>query len=57
MVGVYAPRVTGSDAQGSTIDNIILLPYTARRLLGGNRIENFIIKAKDGVSTTEVATR
>ena len=44
-------------AQGSTIDNIILLPYTARRLLGGNRIENFIIKAKDGVSTTEVATR
>ena len=57
VVGVYAPRVTGSDAQGSTIDNIILLPYTARRLLGGNRIENFIIKAKDGVSTTEVATR
>lgn len=57
VVGVYAPRLTGSDAQGSTIDNFILLPYTARRLLGGDRIENFIVKARDGVSTTEVATR
>lgn len=57
VVGVYSPRVTGSEAQGSFIDNFILLPYTARRLLGGDRIENFIIKAKDGVSTTEVATR
>ena len=57
VVGVYSPRVTGSEAQSSFIDNFILLPYTARRLLGGDRIENFIIKAKDGVSTTEVATR
>ncbi len=57
VVGVYAPRLTGSSAQNSFIDNFILLPYTARRLLGGDRIENFIIKARDGVSTTEVATR
>lgn len=57
VVGVYAPRLTGSDAQGSTIDNIILLPYTARRLLGGENISDFIVKAREGVSTTEVATR
>ncbi|MCI9332591.1 MAG: FtsX-like permease family protein [Oscillibacter sp.] len=57
VVGVYAPRLTGSDAQSSFIDNFILLPYTAQRLLGGERIESFIVKAKDGVSTTEVATR
>ncbi len=57
VVGLYAPRISGSDAQGSTIDNIIVLPYTARRLLGGDYISNFIVKARDGVSTTEVATR
>lgn len=57
VVGVYAPRLTGSDAQSSTIDNIILLPYTARRLLGGDNISDFIVKAREGVSTTEVATR
>ncbi len=57
VVGVYAPRITGSDAQSSFIDNIIVLPYTARRLLGGENISSFIVKAKDGVSTTEVATR
>ena len=57
VVGVYAPRLTGDDAQNSTIDNIILLPYTARRVLGGDNIENFIVKAREGVSTTEVATR
>ncbi|MCX4372355.1 MAG: ABC transporter permease [Dysosmobacter sp.] len=57
VVGVYAPRLTGSDAQSSFIDNIIVLPYTARRLLGGENISSFIVKAQDGVSTTEVATR
>ena len=57
VVGLYAPRLTGSNAQGSTIDNFILLPYTARRLLGGDRITSFTVKARDGVSTTEVATR
>lgn len=34
VVGVYAPRLTGADAQGSFIDNIIILPYTARRVMG-----------------------
>ena len=57
VVGVYDPRITGSDAQGSTIDNFILIPYTARRLLGGENISSFIVKAREGVSTTEVATR
>ena len=57
VVGVFAPRLTGNDAQGSTIDNFILVPYTARRLLGGEPIQNFIVKAREGVSTTEVATR
>ena len=46
VVGVYAPRLTGSDAQSSFIDNIIILPYTARRVLGGETMESFIVKAR-----------
>ncbi|MCI8909912.1 MAG: FtsX-like permease family protein [Oscillibacter sp.] len=57
VVGVYAPRLTGTDAQGSTIDNIIILPYTARRVLGGDNMENFIVKAKDGPSVEEATIR
>ena len=57
VVGLYAPRLTDSNAQGSTIDNFILIPYTARRLFGGDYISSFIVKARDGVDTAEVATR
>ena len=33
VVGVYAPRLTGESASASQIDNVIILPYTARRVL------------------------
>ena len=57
VVGVYAPRLTGADAQGSFIDNIIILPYTARRVMGGETMESFIVKAKDGESVQEATSR
>jgi putative ABC transport system permease protein len=57
VVGVYAPRLTGADAQTSFIDNIIILPYTARRVLGGETMENFIVKAKDSESVKEATAR
>ena len=57
VVGVYAPRFTGSDAQSSFIDNIIILPYTARRVLGGETMESFIVKAKDSESVKEATAR
>ena len=57
VVGVYAPRLTGSDAQSSFIDNFILLPYTARRVLGGETMESFIVKAKDSESVKEATAR
>ena len=57
VVGVYAPRLTGSDAQSSFIDNIIILPYTARRVLGGETMESFIVKAKDSESVKEATAR
>ena len=57
VVGVYAPRLTGTDAQGSFIDNIIILPYTARRVMGGDAMEEFIVKARDGESVKEATSR
>ena len=57
VVGVYAPRLTGADAQGSFIDNIIVLPYTARRVLGGDVMEEFVVKARDSESVKEATAR
>ena len=55
VVGVYAPRVSGDG--GGRIDNIVVLPYTARRLLGGEAPTNFVVEAKEGVDPSEVITR
>ena len=57
VVGVYAPRLTGADAQNSSIDNIIILPYTARRVLGGEPMQEFIVKARDSASVQEATMR
>ena len=57
VVGVYAPRLTGADAQNSSIDNIIILPYTARRVLGGEPMQEFIVKARDNASVQEATAR
>ena len=57
VVGVYAPRLTGADAQTSFIDNIIILPYTARRVLGGEPMEEFVVKARDNASVQEATLR
>ena len=57
VVGVYAPRITGADAQNSTLDNIIILPYTARRVLGGEPMEEFVVKARDAASVQEATLR
>ena len=46
VVGVYAPRLTGESASASQIDNVIILPYTARRVLGGDAPEQFIVKTR-----------
>ncbi|MBR0139705.1 MAG: ABC transporter permease [Firmicutes bacterium] len=56
VIGVYAPRATGENAD-FMLDNIIVFPYTARRLLGGEVISEFIIKAKDSESVNQVITR
>jgi putative ABC transport system permease protein len=57
VVGVYAPRLTGENAGGSNMDNIIILPYTARRVLGGEAPTEFVVKAKDAESLMEAGSR
>ncbi len=54
VVGIYAPRITGESASSSQIDNIIVLPYTTRRVLGGEAPESFTVKVRSGQDTAEV---
>ena len=57
VVGVYAPRITGEDAEQSSLDNFVLAPYTARRVLGGDNITDFIVVAKDTEKMDEIVTQ
>ena len=57
VVGVYGARLSGEDAQGSTLDDFIVFPYTARRVLGGDKPTEFMVKARDAASVKEVVSR
>ena len=52
VVGVYAPRF--KDPSSSQMDNLIVLPYTARRVLGGEAPTEFTVKIKDDLKPKEV---
>jgi putative ABC transport system permease protein len=56
VIGVYAPRTSGENADFMT-DNIIVFPYTVRRLLGGEMMTEFISKAKNSESINQVISR
>ena len=56
VVGVYASRVA-SDSSNTQMDNFIVYPYTARRVLGGSEITQFLVKARDSESMTETISR
>ena len=57
VVGVFAPRLTGESASSSRIDNFVILPYTTRRVLGGEAPSQFTVKAKDAESVKEATAR
>ncbi|MBQ7523683.1 MAG: ABC transporter permease [Oscillospiraceae bacterium] len=57
VIGVYAPRLSDASAQQSNMDNLILFPYTARRLLGDPFSSEFIVKAKNSAVLNEVISR
>ena len=52
VVGVYAPRF--KDPSSNQMDNLIILPYTARRVLGGEAPSEFYVKIKDDLQPKEV---
>ena len=57
VVGVYGPRVGKDNPSGQNMDNFILVPYTARRVLGGSAPEQFTVKVRDSESMAEASTR
>jgi len=56
VVGIYASRTNG-ETNNSNIDNFILLPYTARRVLGGEQLNTFYVKAKDSSTLNEAISK
>ena len=57
VVGVYAARLSDESAATSTMDNFIVFPYTARRVLGGEKPTDFLVKARSSEAMTEVISR
>ena len=58
VVGVYASRLTeNSGNMNSNLDNFIVFPYTAQRMLGGEKPSEFVVKLKDSDKMKEVKTR
>lgn len=56
VVGVYASRVE-EDSNSNNLDNFIVFPYTTRRVLGGEKPTQFLVKAHDAESMTEAISR
>ncbi len=59
VIGVYASRLSEERASQSTLDNFVLIPYTARRILGGadDSDSTFIVVAKDAMKMDEIVTQ
>ena len=56
VVGVYTARVD-ENGTSSNIDNLIVFPYTARRVLGGQKPTEFLVKARSSEAMTEAISR
>ena len=58
VIGVYASRIKEGSTSMSTLDNFVLAPYTAKRVLGGdNGDSTFIVIAKDTTRMDEIVTQ
>lgn len=57
VAGVYASRLSDESADQSRMDNFIVFPYTARRLLGGDKPTEFLVKARSSEAMTEAISR
>ena len=57
VVGVYAARMDEDSGSGQYIDNFIVFPYTANRLLGGTASTEFVVKARSAEAMVEASSR
>ena len=56
VVGVYAPRGEEGENSINQMDNIFVIPYTMRRLLGGSE-DQYTVKVRSSEDMTEVTSR
>ena len=59
VIGVYASRIKEGSTSMSTLDNFVLVPYTAKRVLGGDNGDSstFIVVAKDPTKMDDIVTQ
>ena len=57
VAGVYTARLSDESTDQSWLDNFIVFPYTARRLLGGDKPTEFLVKARSSEAMTEAISR
>lgn len=57
VVGVYASRMDMNSEAAMWQDNMIVFPYTARRVLGGETFSQFLVKAKSAEVLDEAIAR
>ena len=57
VVGIYKARVEEDSPTSRNLDNFILVPYTARRVLGGAAPEQFVVKARSADTMVEASSR
>lgn len=57
VIGIYASRTTSVNGSNTNVDNFILLPYTSNRVLGGEQINTFYVKAKDSQVLNEAISK
>ena len=59
VIGVYASRIKEGSTSMSTLDNFVLVPYTCKRVLGGDNggSSTFIVVAKDPTKMDDIVTQ
>ncbi len=57
VVGVYANRLDANSQEAMWSDNMIVLPYSTRRLLGGQMSTEYVVKVADAKAMPEVISR
>ena len=57
VVGVYAARGEEGDNAVNEMDNLIVFPYTASRVIGNADFSEYVVKAKDGDAMNEAISR